>query len=143
MRWRFPRLTTFGWRRCPPICRWKVRPPQGWDGTGWQPAATWLTPVIGLVDRPRGERCQTPLALPLGKGHLAIYSAPGYGKTTAVRTLITSLALTHFAGERLTFTCSILAAGFKLFEGLPHTGAVITTDEMERQAFDHLPPTHP
>ncbi len=110
----------------------KVRPPQGWDGTGWQPAATWLTPVIGLVDRPR-ERCQTPLALPLGKeGHLAIYSAPGYGKTTAVQTLITSLALTHSPAEVNFYLLDFGGRLLKLFEGLPHTGAVITTDEMER-----------
>lgn len=110
----------------------RARSQQGWDGTDWQSVTTWLAPVVGLVDRPR-ERCQTPLSLPLGKeGHLAIYSAPGYGKTTALQTLITSLALTHTPADVNFYLLDFGGRLLKLFEGLPHTGAVITADETER-----------
>ena len=109
-----------------------VRPQQGWDGTDWQPTITWLAPVVGLLDRPR-ERCQIPLTLPLGKeGHLAIYSAPGYGKTTALQTLITSLALTHSPADVNFYLLDFGGRLLKLFEGMPHTGAVITAEETER-----------
>jgi S-DNA-T family DNA segregation ATPase FtsK/SpoIIIE len=55
-----------------------------------------LTVPIGIVDRPF-EQCRTPLVADLSgaAGNVAIVGAPQSGKSTALRTLITALAVTH------------------------------------------------
>jgi S-DNA-T family DNA segregation ATPase FtsK/SpoIIIE len=109
-----------------------VRHSEGWDGRGWRTPATWLAPVVGLVDIPREKR-QQPLELNLGKeGHLAVYSAPGYGKTTFLQTLLLSLALSHSPDDVQFYVLDFGSRMLKLFEELPHTGGVITADESER-----------
>ncbi len=109
-----------------------VRRQEGWDGSSWQPPATWLSPVVGRVDIPQEKR-QQPLELNLGKeGHLAVYSAPGYGKTTFLQTLILSLALSHSPDDVQFYVLDFGSRLLKLFEKLPHTGGVITPDESER-----------
>jgi len=109
-----------------------VRPDTGWDGRTWRPVDEWLAPVIGLLDRPR-ERKQTPLALPLGReGHLAIYSAPRYGKTTALLTLAMALAQTHSPQELNIYALDFDVRLLRQLEALPHVGAVVCGDETER-----------
>ena len=110
----------------------EVRPNEGWDGSIWRPATSWLSPVVGLLDRPR-ERVQSPYLVPLGReGHLAIYSAPGYGKTTALHSLITSVALTYAPDDVHMYLLDFGGRLLKVFERLPHVGAVVTADETER-----------
>jgi S-DNA-T family DNA segregation ATPase FtsK/SpoIIIE len=105
---------------------------EGWDGHGWQPAGCWLEPVVGLVDDPR-QREQRPLRINLGKeGHLAVFGAPGYGTTTFVQTLVTSLARTYSPADVNLYLLDFGGRLLKLFEPLPHVGAVITADETER-----------
>ncbi len=109
-----------------------IRPDEGWDGAQWRPTATWMAPVIGVIDRPR-ERSQTPYALALGSaGHLAIYGAPGFGKTTALQTIAASLVRSYSPADLNMY---ILDYGGRLLKGLerfPQVGAVITADEEER-----------
>jgi S-DNA-T family DNA segregation ATPase FtsK/SpoIIIE len=110
----------------------QVRRNEGWDGRGWRTPATWLAPVVGLVDIPQEKR-QQPLELNLGKeGHLAVYSAPGYGKTTFLQTLILSLALSHSPDDVHFYILDFGSRMLTLFEKLPHVGGVITADEGER-----------
>ncbi len=111
----------------------KVRPAdEGWNGSIWTPVEDWLAPVVGLLDNPNQQR-QNPLRVPLGKeGHLIVYSAPGYGKTTFVQTLITSLALTYSPDDVNIYVMDFGGRLLKQFEVLPHIGGVITADETER-----------
>ncbi|KAA9161312.1 type VII secretion protein EccCa [Amycolatopsis acidicola] len=84
-----------------------------------------LRPVLGLVDRPLEQR-RDPLALDLSgaAGHVLILGAPQTGKSTAVRTLITSLALTHTPCE-VQFYCLDFGGGtLASIAGLPHVGGV-------------------
>ena len=116
----------------PDIALEQVRPDAGWDGAGWRPVPGWLAPVVGLLDRPR-DRIQAPCTLPLGReGHLVVYSAPGYGKTTALQTLVVSLACDHSPAELHMYLLDYGGRLLKMFERLPHVGAVITADEGER-----------
>jgi S-DNA-T family DNA segregation ATPase FtsK/SpoIIIE len=108
----------------------------GWDGQNWQPVERWLEPVVGLVDDPR-QRYQGPLRVNLGReGHLIVYAAPGYGATTLVQTLASSLARTYSPADVHLYLLDFGGRLLRLFEPLPHVGAVITADEMER--FDRL-----
>ncbi len=110
----------------------EVRPSEGWDGQTWQPATAWLEPVVGLVDDPANQQ-QRPLRLPLGEeGHLAVYGAPGTGKTTFLQTLITALARTHSPQEVHLYLLDFGGRLLTLFAPLPHVGGVVLMDEEEK-----------
>ncbi|WP_436501610.1 type VII secretion protein EccCa [Actinokineospora sp. HUAS TT18] len=84
-----------------------------------------LRPVIGIVDRPFEQR-RDPLVLDLAgaAGHVLILGSPQTGKSTAVRTIITSLALTHTPRE-VQFYCLDFGGGtLAALAGLPHVGGV-------------------
>lgn len=110
----------------------EVRPPTGWNGQTWLPEQEWLRPVIGLVDDPAAQ-AQYPLAIHLAKeGHLAVYGAPGTGKTTFLQTLITSLALTYSPQDVNLYLLDFGGRLLTLFAPLPHVGGVVLADETER-----------
>lgn len=109
-----------------------LRPAEGWDGHAWTPATTWMEPVIGIVDDP-SRSYQGPLHLHLGKeGHLALYGAPGSGKTSFLQTLVTSLAVTHSPQDVNIYLMDFGGRALTMFSPLPHVGGVVLPDEDER-----------
>ena len=85
-----------------------------------------------MVDDPK-QREQRPLRINLAReSHLAIYGAPGYGTTTLAQTLITALARAYSPAEVNLYLLDFGGRMLRLFEPLPHVGAVITADEIER-----------
>jgi len=105
---------------------------EGWNGHIWKEARRWLEPVVGLYDEPKKRR-QDPLRINLGKeGHLALYGAPGYGTTTFVQTLVTSLALSHSPADVHIYLLDFGGRLLKMFERLPHVGGVVVADEAEK-----------
>jgi S-DNA-T family DNA segregation ATPase FtsK/SpoIIIE len=86
------------------------------------------------VDDPR-RLAQEAFSFPLGAaGHLAVVGGPGSGKTTLVRTLITSLCLDHSPAD---LACYLVDGGGGLLKpllALPQVGAVVLGDETERMA---------
>lgn len=76
-----------------------------------------------------------PLVFDLSRDHLVALGNSGWGKTSFLRTLITSLATTHSPNElHVSVTCWIWAgATFRSLEELPHVGTVIYADE---ETFD-------
>ncbi|MFC5754838.1 type VII secretion protein EccCb [Actinomadura rugatobispora] len=121
----------------PPL---SVTAEHGLTTAGWEHRGG-LRAVAGIVDRPFYHR-RDPYWLDLSgeAGHVAVVGGPESGKTTAVRALVASLALTH-TPEEARFYCLDLAepdpaavrrddpaAGLAALEGLPHVGAVVTRD---------------
>ncbi|MFE9851923.1 type VII secretion protein EccCa [Streptomyces sp. NPDC005576] len=92
-----------------------------------------LTVPVGIVDRPF-EQLRDLLWVDLSGagGHVAVAGGPQSGKSTLIRTLITSLALTHTPRE-VQFYCLDFGGGtLSSIAGLPHVGGVTGRLDEER-----------
>lgn len=99
----------------------------GWDGRGK------LHAVIGIIDKPFEQR-RDPYWLDLSgaAGHIGIAGGTQSGKSTVLRTLITSMALTHTPRE-VQFYCLDFGGGtLAALDGLPHVGGVATRLDGDR-----------
>ncbi|GAA5067410.1 type VII secretion protein EccCa [Nocardia callitridis] len=93
--------------------------------TGEYAAVATLRAPIGIVDRPYDQR-RDPLVVDLSgsRGNVSIVGGPQSGKSTALRALIMSMALTHTA-EQVQFYCLDFGGGTLMsLQGLPHVGSV-------------------
>ncbi len=95
-------------------------------------SAPGLRPPLGVVDDPARHR-QPVWALDLDSngGHVAVVGSPQSGKTTLLRTLVTSLALTATPRQVAIYTVDLAgSAGLRPLGALPHVGEVAgSTDE--------------
>ncbi|HEY0539508.1 MAG TPA: type VII secretion protein EccCa [Actinoallomurus sp.] len=101
--------------------------PQAWEGRGR------LMAVVGIVDKPFHQR-REPYWVDLSgaAGHVGIAGGPQSGKSTTIRTLIASLALTHTPQE-VQFYCLDFGGGtLGPLSGLPHIGGVATRLDADR-----------
>ncbi|MCG5213698.1 type VII secretion protein EccCa [Streptosporangium sp. KLBMP 9127] len=92
-----------------------------------------LHAVAGIVDRPFDQR-RDPYWLDLSgaAGNAALVGAPQTGKSTLLRTLIVSLALTHTPRE-VQFYCLDFGGGtLSSLAGLPHVGGVASRLDGDR-----------
>ncbi len=99
--------------------------PADWDGV------PVLTFPIGLVDKPFEQR-RDPMWLDLATAHFLVAGGPQSGKSTVLRTLISSLSLTH-TPEQVQFYCLDFGGGTLTgLTDLPHVGSVATRLEPDR-----------
>jgi DNA segregation ATPase FtsK/SpoIIIE-like protein len=97
-----------------------------WHGIDWETAA--MRAIIGIVDDPHNA-CQLPLVVDLTKGHWVLFGASGWGKTTFLRTLVTSLATTHSPDEFQAHVLDLGGRNLDVLKQLPHVGTIIMPDE--------------
>ncbi|WP_196248797.1 type VII secretion protein EccCa [Rhodococcoides fascians] len=97
-----------------------------------QRPATLRAP-IGIVDRPFDQRRDLlQVDLSGAQGHLAIVGGPQTGKSTAVRTLIMSMASTH-TPEQVQFYCLDFGGGtLNALIDLPHVGSTASRLDVDR-----------
>lgn len=100
-----------------------------WKGVQW--GKNTMRPLIGVVDNPY-QASQRPLSINFPNGHAVVFGASGRGKTTFLRTVITSLALTHSPDELHIYILDFGGRALSVLRDLPHVGAVITSEEDER-----------
>ena len=99
--------------------------PADWDSV---PALTF---PIGLVDKPYEQR-RDPMWLDLASSHFLVAGGPQSGKSTVLRTLISSLSLTH-TPEQVQFYCLDFGGGTLTgLADMPHVGSVATRLEPDR-----------
>jgi len=111
-----------------------VRPRRG-RGLAADDRALWgrLRAPVGVVDRPAEQR-QEVLVLDLAgaAGNLAVTGAPRSGKSTLLRTLLASFALTHTPEEAQFYCLDHGGGGLAAMSAFPHVGGVATRLEPER-----------
>jgi S-DNA-T family DNA segregation ATPase FtsK/SpoIIIE len=80
---------------------------------------------VALVDRPFEQRRDVHwLDLATAAGHVAIVGGPQSGKSTAARTLVTALALTHTPREVQVYCLDFGGGSLSAVKDLPHVGGV-------------------
>ncbi|WP_435603027.1 type VII secretion protein EccCa [Streptomyces sp. bgisy130] len=90
---------------------------------------------LGLLDDPaRQWQGQWYLDLTMAGGHAAVIGGPQSGKTTLLRTLALSLALTHTPQEVGVYGLDLVGGGLAALSGLPHVGGVAGRVDRERVA---------
>ncbi|MGL5850082.1 MAG: type VII secretion protein EccCb, partial [Phycicoccus sp.] len=104
--------------------------PVGWSGNGQ------LSVPVALVDKPYQQR-QDLLWLRLAEaaGHVAVVGGPRSGKSTLLRTMVMSLALTHTPREVQVYGLDLAGGTLAALTGLPHVGGVagrLQTDRASR-----------
>ena len=86
-----------------------------------------------MVDDPANQRQEVfRLDLTRAGGHAAIVGGPQSGKTTALRTLVTSLAHTHTPQEVAIYALDLAGGGMQALSELPHVGGVALRTDRER-----------
>ena len=89
-----------------------------------------LAVPLGIVDRPADQRRDVMRAdLSGAGGHVAVVGGPRSGKSTLLRTLVTSLALTTTPAESQFYVLDFGGGTFAPLAGLPHTAGVATRSE--------------
>lgn len=87
---------------------------------------------VGLVDLP-AHQAQTPYGVSLHRdGHLLVLGASGAGKTTLLRTLAVALAREQSPDDVHLYVVDFASRGLRTLTALPHCGAVVTGDEIDR-----------
>jgi len=95
----------------------------------WRAMGGLVVP-LGTVDRPREQR-RDVLTVNLGgaAGHAAVVGGPRTGKSTLLRTLVTSMSLTATPQETQVFVLDFGGGTFAPLVGLPHVAGVGTRSE--------------
>ncbi len=98
----------------------------------WQEPKKPLHTTIGLLDQPELQ-AQKPLTLDLTKdGHIAVFSSPGYGKSTFLQTLVMDLVKQHNPVHLHAYLLDFGTNGLLPLKNLPHVADTILLDEVEK-----------
>ncbi|HEY5834692.1 type VII secretion protein EccCa [Streptomyces sp.] len=109
-------------------------PELGLTTVDWSERGSLKVPV-GIIDRPfEQQRDLLMVDLSGAGGHAAIAGGPQSGKSTAVRNLISVLALTHTPREVQFYCLDFGGGGLASLAGLPHIGGVAGRLDTERVA---------
>lgn len=92
-----------------------------------------LAAVVGIIDRPYQQR-QDPYLLELGgsQGHAAVVGGPQTGKSTTLRTLVSSLSATHRTEQIRFYILDLGGQALATLSRLPHVAGLAGRGQPER-----------
>ncbi|GAB3439188.1 type VII secretion protein EccC [Streptomonospora sediminis] len=97
-----------------------------------EPPGPLQVPIGLLDDAARQWQGLWSLDLSASGGHLAVIGGPQTGKTTLLRTLLLSLALTHTPDQVSCYALDLVGGGLQAVADLPHVGGVAARTDAER-----------
>ncbi|MFF0166333.1 type VII secretion protein EccCa [Streptomyces prasinus] len=98
-------------------------------------AAGGMRVPLGVLDDPaRQWQGRWELDLTAAGGHAAVIGGPQSGKTTLLRTLVLSLAVTHTPREVAVYGLDLVGGGLSALAALPHVGGIAGRADRERAA---------
>jgi len=100
--------------------------------TGMYPQKNTYRTVVGIADNPAEQRKEALLFDFVKDGNLFIYGSSGSGKTTMVKSLCMSLALTNSPDEAAMYIMDFGGTSLRRLEALPHVGGVMTIDQEDK-----------
>jgi S-DNA-T family DNA segregation ATPase FtsK/SpoIIIE len=104
----------------------------GFDGAAWPSQNGPVCPEVGMIDDPRAQS-QYPLLFNIsGDGHIAVYGAPGTGKTTMLQTLAMSLILSYAPDAVHIYIMDFGGWSMNIFRDFPHVGGVANDNDPAR-----------
>ncbi|MGY3777389.1 type VII secretion protein EssC [Isobaculum melis] len=99
--------------------------------TAWQEKSE-LEPMLGIADIP-SMQAQESFRINLSKdGHIALYSSPGYGKSTFLQSILMGLARQHNPERLHAYLLDFGTNGLLPLRGLPHVADTMNIDEEEK-----------
>lgn len=105
---------------------------RGLTQPGYEGAGRLVVPV-GIVDKPYEQR-RDPLWVDFSgaAGHMQVLGGPQSGKSTLLRSLICSFALTHTPHEVQFYGLDFGGGGLSAVAGLPHVGGIASRLDPEK-----------
>ncbi|MFH9575035.1 type VII secretion protein EccCa [Streptomyces sp. NPDC017230] len=105
---------------------------RGLTQPGYEGAGRLVVPV-GIVDKPYEQR-RDPLWVDFSgaAGHMQVLGGPQSGKSTLLRSLISSFALTHTPHEVQIYGLDFGGGGMASVAGLPHVGGIASRLDPEK-----------
>ncbi|MGG0240016.1 type VII secretion protein EssC [Bacillus rhizoplanae] len=98
----------------------------------WKQEKKPLQATVGLLDQPELQ-AQTPLTLDISKdGHVAVFSSPGYGKSTFLQSVIMDVARQHSPEHLHVYLLDFGTNGLMPLRALPHVADLVTLDQEEK-----------
>lgn len=105
--------------------------PPYFDGMQWQQKLPWLQVPIGRFDLPT-QQAQGAQMLDLTECHYGIYGAPGTGKTTMLKTILTALGMWYTPHDISIYILDFGGWNMRILEQMPHVGGIVLSDEEEK-----------
>ncbi len=98
----------------------------------WNEPKQQLEATIAMLDQPELQ-LQRPLSINLTKdGHIAVFSSPGYGKSTFLQSLLMDLVQRHNPEHLHVYLLDFGTNGLLPLKDLPHVADTILLDETEK-----------
>lgn len=101
----------------------------------------FLRAAVGVIDRPYHQR-QDPLVLDftVGGGHVALCGGPRSGKSTALGSIVASLAATHTTSQVRFYVVDMAGDSHSVLGRLPHVAGVAGRKDLGRvhRIFDEV-----
>jgi S-DNA-T family DNA segregation ATPase FtsK/SpoIIIE len=98
----------------------------------WQGDKQALEPVLGVVDIPSMQAQETLKLNITQEGHLAVFSSPGYGKSTLMQAVALDLARVHNPARVHFYLLDFGTNGLLPLKNLPHVADTMSIDEEEK-----------